>query len=69
MGTPNYVLTRAIDELPEGAFVRPIKLCYLPKDWKDYVKGAAFFSPETEVVCYTAKRFRIIPLDAMRRTA
>ncbi len=66
--TPNYVTTIATGELPEGAFVRPIQLEYLPKDWKDYVKGAAYFDPQTEYVCYTRLGLRIIPKYQVRQS-
>ena len=67
MSTPNYALNRAVGELPDGAFVRPIQVKYLPKGWEEYVKGASFFDPNTETVCYTRLGLMIIPNHSFRR--
>lgn len=66
MRTPDYVLTEAHGELPAGAFVRPIKLTYLPKGWEGWVKGGNWFDAATETVCYTAKGLLIIPNKLFR---
>lgn len=68
MRTPDYVLTVQVEEdLKAGTFVRPIRLEYLPKGWEEYVKGARWMSPETEVVCYTPAGLRIILKSNMRQ--
>lgn len=67
MGTPNYTLIEAVGELPQGAFVRPIHLRYLPKGWEAYVKGAQWFDPTTEAVCYTRLGLMILKTYQFRR--
>lgn len=68
--TPNYVLCapftywvnngRDTRTLPEGCFVRPIKLEYVPDHIRDK-DGVLFFDPETHVYCYT--HFGIVPIQ------
>lgn len=77
MKTPNYVLTEKFSfsangafgsaiELPEGTFVRPIEVIWLPThilQSSDY----KFFKPEKEVFVYTRYGIIVVPRDIIRK--
>lgn len=70
--TPNYQLSEdytyfvgAMDTrtLPQGTFVRPIELTYVPKH---ITEGNKIFSKDTEVYCYTRYGILAIPRKIIR---
>lgn len=63
---PNYRLKAEFEELPQGSFVRPVKLRYLPKHILDEL--SPFFDEQTEAACFTAKGFLIIPWKIIEET-
>lgn len=73
--TPNYILNKQVTIhlgikgniiFPEGTFVRPIEVTYLPshitedKEFKD-------FDPDKEVYCYTPKGIKRLLKDCVRK--
>jgi hypothetical protein len=67
---PNYRLTEAHEvrmgqdyvTLPQGAWVRPVEACYLPKHITES-DDFRWFNPEMKVYCYTRFGFHPIPRD------
>lgn len=63
---PNYRLKQAFQELPQGAFVRPVRKYHLPKHIKDQL--SAYFDDTKEAPCFTAKGFLVIPWEIIEET-
>lgn len=64
---PTYILKEPyrfgplhdMKEMPQGSFIRPIELCYVPKHCFSG-PAATYYSKERDVFCYT--HYGIIPI-------
>lgn len=72
--TPNYCLNQEFvynwdihdkKSLPNGSFVRPIELCYIPQHILDIPRNKSF-DPEKEIYCYTRYGIMAIPKHMIR---
>lgn len=61
---PNYIIKKEYAGLPEGSFVRPVRLYFLPPET---IKNLNIYDETKEVACYTSKGFIAIPIEIIEQ--